>query len=818
MSDISQSQNMGTTAWGGPKSSTPRNPRVSRTAPRKLLVKQITKPVRPNLCRGDMAERFYLDIESKLKNCVYAILHDLPISDSLEELYRGTENLCRHDKSSQVWKMILQSLKDRIEELKHIIISSLNSVDPVPALQTVLKVWEKWSIQIKLIRNTFLYLDRSYLLNSTRRKPIWTTSTELFFNVIIKNEIILPCIINGFRVLFNEKIREREEAIIEDSLLSIFDFYRSFGNLSASLFEPYLIDHCREYYKKLAENLIPILKIDIYAKRVHEDCAKESDLSLHLQSELLKVEMQRIIYEEMVIKTTKRLLDLWLEELLEKQDAENLQLLETLIVDEAHKIKTDYLQAKLKVEEDPETKEDIFGDLSPDYLDKCKRDRLLYLRESFKSYIIKNMELILVDMNDKYFQTIKNLIDFRTRWKNAARLMTNYSSLVHDERDLLTRLLFDFGDVTATRLSKFIGDLLKSGFKDYDDPEIMIKRCVDLFRLIDNKTYFESLYRREFGRRLLLNKVVHFEQEEMIITQLREECGSHFTEKMEGMFKDKTTNNKWSKDYRMTDVGKEKLLAVNGPNVKCMEFNVDILTESNWPNYPSPKFSLPPCMDDVLESFTSFYKENQSKKNQSKLLTWNYMTSHCTIKANFPKGAKIISLNLAQTAVILLFNGLKDDDETLTYSHIQESLGDMDEHELKQVLYSLTSGKVKVLKVIPEFSDISKFNSCHFAVNLNFESRNYKLRVNYTKLVSKEDSEDSKRDVKFERGMEVKAAIIRIMKVRKNLSHEDLITEVSRQCKGRGIIPIKEVKIEIEDLLSREFIRRIGNDDYAYIA
>ncbi|VDK75401.1 unnamed protein product [Cylicostephanus goldi] len=76
------------------------------------------------------------------------------------------------------------------------------------------------------------------------------------------------------------------------------------------------------------------------------------------------------------------------------------------------------------------------------------------------------------------------------------------------------------------------------------------------------------------------------------------------------------------------------------------------------------------------------------------------------------------------------------------------------------------------------------------------------------------------RKVEDDRKHEVEAAIVRVMKSRKLLSHNNLVTEVTQQLKHRFVPTPQLIKKRIEALIERDYLTRDAEDLklYNYIA
>jgi cullin 3 len=62
----------------------------------------------------------------------------------------------------------------------------------------------------------------------------------------------------------------------------------------------------------------------------------------------------------------------------------------------------------------------------------------------------------------------------------------------------------------------------------------------------------------------------------------------------------------------------------------------------------------------------------------------------------------------------------------------------------------------------------------------------------------------------------VEAAIVRIMKTRKQMQHNNLISEVTKQMTGRFAPTPQLIKLRIESLIEREYLQRSAMDRRVY--
>lgn len=64
----------------------------------------------------------------------------------------------------------------------------------------------------------------------------------------------------------------------------------------------------------------------------------------------------------------------------------------------------------------------------------------------------------------------------------------------------------------------------------------------------------------------------------------------------------------------------------------------------------------------------------------------------------------------------------------------------------------------------------------------------------------------------------LQSAIVRIMKARKRMKHQQLVSETIAQIKGRFVPKVSDIKKCIEILLDKEYLERLEDEDLGYLA
>ncbi|KAJ2418036.1 hypothetical protein GGF41_005211, partial [Coemansia sp. RSA 2531] len=106
------------------------------------------------------------DTLARLRSAIQAIQLSQPTPQGLEELYRDCEGLCLHKFGSDIYAMVQAELgaytRQRLDEINRLSDASVGG----SVLELTTQFWVGYTQQLDMIKCIFLYLDRTYVLQS----------------------------------------------------------------------------------------------------------------------------------------------------------------------------------------------------------------------------------------------------------------------------------------------------------------------------------------------------------------------------------------------------------------------------------------------------------------------------------------------------------------------------------------------------------------------------------------------------------------------------------------------------------------------------
>lgn len=354
-----------------------------------------------------------------------------------------------------------------------------------------------------------------------------------------------------------------------------------------------------------------------------------------------------------------------------------------------------------------------------------------------------------------------------------------------------------------------------------DNVDLALEKVIELLPYVSEKDLFSEFYKKKLGRRLLFGSgASNDDAERSVLARLKQQCGSQFTSKMEGMLTDLTLAREKQNQFDDWKKGRAARLGARAPAAGAappppppVDLSVTVLTTGFWPKYPSFDLQLPAELEAGVAAFSEFYET----ANLHRKLTWQYTIGSCHLRGNFGPRPLELVLATTQAAALMMFNDAPQ--ETLGYSELRERLR-MPDEDAQRVLASLSVLKHRVLlkrdgsgagssaaaaasakasrKISP--TDV-------FVVNAAFTDRMRRVKIPLPQ-VSSEEKRKVVEDVARDRCNAIDAAIVRVMKARKRLSHRELLLEVTPQLARLFQPDPKVIKKQIESLIEREYLER----------
>ncbi|OJT08512.1 Cullin-4 [Trametes pubescens] len=354
----------------------------------------------------------------------------------------------------------------------------------------------------------------------------------------------------------------------------------------------------------------------------------------------------------------------------------------------------------------------------------------------------------------------------------------------------------------AELIAKHMDRAMRRGQKGKRDEDFAaeLDAVLALYRYTDERDVFRAFYQRGLAKRLLLGRSASDDFERAVLKTLKEKYDPEFGTS-DGMFTDLALSRDLMQDFLEQQRKRGELGTVQ-------KLNVMVLQRSNWPFSARKKdIDLPRWMQDDLSAYTAFYK----KHHQGRKLDWDHALGTATLRARFKAGEKELSVSLYQGAVLLLFN----DEATYAYADIKAQTG-LDDGELQRTLQSLACGKKRVLRKQPAGKDVQSTDVFHF--NADFTDARFQVHIN--SIQAKETPEETKRtqsSIEADRKHALDAAIVRVMKGKKELAYEQLKTATIEAVRKHFVPEVSMIKQRITSLVEQEYLRRDEHDMNRYI-
>jgi hypothetical protein len=148
------------------------------TGARKLVVRNLRKE--PRLDQDSYFDKVWAQLDAALT----AIFDNKTPDNSLEELYKGGENVCRQDRADLLAKNLRRRCKDFVDgKMRQSLLEKAKSTSDVDTLRAVMEAWDSWHSKLvrKKKRSLFKFIS-----------PLTTASDHYTMDVLLSRPVISP--------------------------------------------------------------------------------------------------------------------------------------------------------------------------------------------------------------------------------------------------------------------------------------------------------------------------------------------------------------------------------------------------------------------------------------------------------------------------------------------------------------------------------------------------------------------------------------------------------------------------------------------------
>ncbi|KAI9451539.1 Cullin-4B [Russula earlei] len=421
------------------------------------------------------------------------------------------------------------------------------------------------------------------------------------------------------------------------------------------------------------------------------------------------------------------------------------------------------------------------------------------LVNAFKSFVTAKVADIVRDVAGDE-EMVERLLSFKSNASLAHSFTAPSSSF---SKDLEYALHDAFSDgfkerrnKPAEMVARHIDKLMRKGQGSASDESFneQLDAALALYRFTADKDIFRAFYHRALAKRLLLGRSASDDAEKAMLKKLKEEYDPEFG-MGDHMFRDLALSRDTMEEYH------KRLGAGHAAEQRLTAM---VLQQSFWPfsSHTAQHAVIPVSMQKELDAFAAFYSE----KHQGHKIEWNHPLGTVSLRARFAAGQKELSVSLYQAVILLLFNDMSE----IPFSDLKLHTGIEDE-VLRCTLQSLACGKKKVLKKRPAGKEVNDEDV--FVFNDAFEDSRAKVHINTIQV--KETPEESLRTqtaVEGDRKHYLDAAIVRIMKARKQLTYEQIKFETIESVRRHFVPDVVNIKQRIDGLVEQEYLRRDEED------
>ncbi|KLT38707.1 Cullin-domain-containing protein [Cutaneotrichosporon oleaginosum] len=681
-------------------------------------------------------------------------------------------------------------------------------------LRAVKGVWDDHTGSMRKLKDILRYMDKDY----TRQQglpAVYDAGLQLFLSHIVRSPTH-PIHTHLMGTLLGQVQLERDGLTIQrSSVADCVDFLLRLENserlggrsVYSTDFEPEFLRRSAEFYRQ--EAIAQLVKADssAYLRNVERRLSEENDRTAHYLWSNTSGPLQLLVVDQLLtphLHAIMRMPGTGLVAMLDGDRRDDLRRLYTLFLRVPNDVGKDALRLALRDSVEARGKAINDSALAAASAPQDEEEEKVDPKGKGKAKGPSAGATALAQA----LRWVQDVLDLKDKFDRILDQAFGGDKQVQASINEAFQSFINANQRSPEFLSLFIDEHLKKGakVKSEEEIELALEKTLILFRFLSDKDKFERYYKVHLARRLLYGRSASDDAERGMVAKLKIEMGFQFVQKLEGMFN----------DMRLSADSAKSFQAYQGRHGAApFDMSVKVLTASYW---PQQIVTTNTCrFGEPLGAATQLYQRYYDSRHSGRRLTWQANLGTADVRVRFKARPHDLNVSTQALVVLLLFEEVKEG-ENLSYEEIKAAT-DLADSDLQRTLQSLACGKYRVLTKTPKGREVNLSDT--FAFNDGFTSPLARIKIMQiaSKVETPKEREETQEMVDEERKHQVEACIVRIMKSRKTMGHNDLVSEVALQLSTRFQPSTGLIKKRIEGLIDREYLERTSDIGvYRYLA
>ncbi|MDR3547415.1 MAG: cullin, partial [Candidatus Pacebacteria bacterium] len=633
------------------------------------------------------------------------------------------------------------------------------------------------------ISKVFSHLEREYL-GSNKEKTLAQMALSAFQSVVVKKSLAIVEIFRQFKaedgVLEWQAIKRgakclrilnmTDAIIIEDDLSWVGQHDDS---TCVKKFEARYIKVVANYYAEESKKWIDVFSCPEYVKKATDALKKEEERGNYLLSAGLCTQLMGQIENSLIVLRAQELIEkdrAGVADLIKQKRTEELRALTLLLLRRpqtfrpvADKFMNHVVTCGKAIEQNKEIVEDPVGYMTK--MLELKREMDVLITNGFAG------NEVILETNDRAFKSVLNEFELAPKF-----------------------------------LAIYVDYLMRQGLKGQESmAEALVSEAFSILKMLTAQDAFTLQHQSLYGTRLLQGASISDDAEELLICKIKAEFGIQHVFKYVKMANDIKTSREIVEGFRRSKQGTTAMQGV--------EFGVKVLTSGLWQCEHNAKCRLPEDLNSCFNRFEEFYKLAHAGRNISCVVG----SGDCEVKALIYPKPYIFVLTTCQASILMLYN--KNDSYTYEQLLADTQLSPDVMHAQISGLINPRLGRLLMKENIRsqkcDLKEKIRLNTGYIYSSLKIAL----VPVTQHKMTVEEYKEIGKGDemiLKKQRAVQIQSVAMKIMKDRRRVSHNELISESIKQITCFKAEPTF-VKQQIEWLIESDYMMRDEKDKAFYI-